>query len=301
MQAGNIGVLYMIGTYVFWGFMPVYWKFLAHVSSEEILAGRIMWSFVLTLLLVLVWRQGPKLVQDLRQLWHHPKSFWSLCLASILISGNWFIYIWAVNNGHILQTSLGYYINPLMSVLLGVFFLKEKLSSSQKIAFVLATIGVVLLTYSYGVIPWVSLGLAASFAVYSLLKKQIDLDALRGLTIETFFIFPIAVIFCIWLYLNHEVAFLHVDLKTDLLLIGTGFVTAIPLLMFAKGVKLVPLYAVGFFQYISPTIMLVLGVFVYHESFGKAELFSFSFIWAALLLFTVSKVYEFVALKRSEI
>lgn len=292
MEKEKSGVLWAVSAYLIWGVLPVYWKSLAHVSSAEILIGRIVWAFLLTLILILLLKNGRKLWDDLKGLWSAQKSFWSLFAASILISGNWFIYIWAVNEGFLVQTSLGYYMNPLVSVLLGIVFLKEKLSTAQKMAFLLAVVGVAVLTISYGKFPWIAFLLAISFAVYGLVKKQIQLDALRGLTIETFFITPIALIFYIALFLKGEAAFLHIDFKTDLLLILTGVVTALPLVLFAKGAQRMPLYMVGFLQYIAPTIMLFLGVVVYGETFGKIELLAFSFIWLALILFTVSKVLE---------
>lgn len=301
MEKERSGVLWAVTAYVIWGVLPVYWKSLAHVSSTEILLGRIVWAFLLTLLLVLLLRNGPDLWHDLKTLWRTQKSFWSLFAASILISGNWFIYIWAVNEGFLVQTSLGYYMNPLVSVLLGIIFLKEKLTTAQKTAFLLAVSGVTVLTISYGKFPWIAFLLAISFAVYGLVKKQIALDALRGLTIETFFITPIALVFYISLFLKGEAAFLHIDLKTDVLLIFTGVVTALPLVLFAKGAQRMPLYMVGFLQYIAPTMMLFLGVVVYGETFGKTELLAFSFIWLALLLFTVSKVLEVVKNKNGKL
>lgn len=207
MEKERSGVLWAVTAYLIWGVLPVYWKSLAYVSSMEILLGRIVWAFILTLLLILLLRNGPDLWHDLKTLWRTQKSFWSLFAASILISGNWFIYIWAVNEGYLVQTSLGYYMNPLVSVLLGIIFLKEKLTSAQKIAFLLAVIGVTVLTISYGKFPWIAFLLAISFAVYGLVKKQIALDALRGLTIETFFITPIALVFYISLFLKGKQLF----------------------------------------------------------------------------------------------
>lgn len=298
MEREKGGVLWAVSAYLIWGVLPVYWKSLAHVSSGEILMGRIVWAFILTLLLILLLKGGKDLWVDIKKLWHTQKSFWSLFGASLLISGNWFIYIWAVNEGFLVQTSLGYYMNPLVSVLLGIFFLKEKLSRSQKVAFLLAMIGVLILTVSYGKFPWIAFLLAVSFAVYGLVKKQVQLDALRGLTIETLFITPLALVFYMFLFVKGEAAFLHMNFKTDILLILTGAVTAIPLVLFAKGAQRMPLYMVGFLQYIAPTIMLFLGVVVYGETFGKVELSAFSFIWFALILFTVSKVMEVFKVKR---
>ena len=299
MQIEKSGVLWAIGAYIIWGVLPLYWKSLDHVSSAEILASRIGWAFISTLVLVLFMKNGKFLVTDLKLLWESQRDFWSLVFASILVSSNWFLYIWAVNSNHLVETSLGYYINPLVSVLLGVFFLKEKLSRALQLAFVLAVIGVIILTVSYGKFPWVAFALAISFAVYGLVKKQIKLDALRGLTIETAFITPIAIAFYVYIYSKGDAMFLHSDTKTNLLLIFTGVATALPLVMFAKGAQKIPLYMVGFLQYIAPTMMLFFGVIIYGETFGKIELLSFMFIWFALVVFTVSKVFEAVKTKRS--
>lgn len=195
MQNERKGIIASVGAYFLWGLFPIYWKFVEHVSSEEILASRIIWSFILTLVFVLLFKQWHILILDFKKLWHHQKSFWSLFFAAYLVSLNWFIYIWAVNHDHIVQTSLGYYMNPIISILLGIIFLKEKLSKSQIIAFLLAAIGVLILITSYGQIPWVAIGLALSFGIYGLLKKQIVLDATRGLVIETMFILPVALIY----------------------------------------------------------------------------------------------------------
>ena len=299
MEREKNGVLWAISAYVIWGFLPIYWKALDHVASVEILVSRIVWAFILTLLLIILMKNGHLLKQDMKNLWKSQRDFWSLFAASVIISMNWFVYIWAVNAGFLIETSLGYYINPLISVLLGIFFLKEKLSRAQQIAFLLALIGVLILTFSYGRFPWLSFTLAITFAVYGLLKKQIKLDALRGMTIETLFILPFALGYFVWLFMNDQAVFLHVGIKTDILLILTGAATAIPLVFFAKGVQRLPLYLAGFLQYIAPTLMLFLGVIIYKESFGKIDLLSFSFIWVALILFAVSKAVEVLRLKKS--
>jgi len=296
---GKNGVPWAITAYIIWGLLPIYWKSLTHVSSEEILLSRIIWAFILTVLLILGMRNGHLLIEDFKNLWKSKRSFWSLFAASILISVNWFIYIWAVNHDFLVQTSLGYYINPLILVLIGIFLLNEKLSRAQQISFILATIGVVILTISFGTFPWISFALAISFALYGLLKKQIKLDALRGMAIETFFIVPIALCYYVWLYMNDQVVFLHGDTKTNILLILTGVATAVPLVLFAVGAQRMPLYMVGFLQYIAPTMMLFIGVIIYKESFGKVDLLSFIFIWSALILFAGSKLLEALKVKKS--
>ena len=300
MSTEKSGVLWAIGSYLIWGIMPVYWKSLEHVASAEILTSRIVWAFILTLAVVLLMKNGQHLKEDIKTLWGSQKDFWALFAASALVSTNWFVYIWAVNHNYIVQTSLGYYINPLISVLLGIFFLKEKLSRAQQLAFLLAATGVIILTVSYGKFPWLAFTLAVTFAVYGLIKKQIKLDALRGLTIETLFIAPFAVIYYIWLFTKGNAVFLSSDIKTDILLILTGAATALPLIMYAKGVQRIPLYMAGFLQYIAPTMMLFLGVIIYKETFGKIDLLSFAFIWSALLLFTVSKLIEVMKMKKSQ-
>jgi len=298
MQQEKNGVLWAMGSYLIWGIMPIYWKNLEHVGSAEILMSRIAWAFVITLLVVLLMKNGSYLIEDIKTLWKSQRDFWALFAASALVSSNWFIYIWAVNNNFIVQASLGYYINPLISVLLGIFFLKEKLSRSHQVAFLLAATGVTILTVSYGTFPWLAFTLGLTFAIYGLIKKQIKLDALRGLTIETLFIAPFAVIYYIMLFKDGNAVFLHLNIKTDILLIMTGAATALPLLMYAKGVQRIPLYMAGFLQYIAPTMMLFLGVIVYKETFGEVDLLSFAFIWSALLLFTVSKILEVVKVKK---
>ncbi|MEK5528785.1 MULTISPECIES: EamA family transporter RarD [unclassified Viridibacillus] len=292
MQEEKKGILSALGAYIIWGIFPLYWKGLQHVASEEVLAGRVIWSFILTLLFVIIMKQGKTLLLDFKQLWQQPKSFWLLVTAAYLISLNWFLYIWAVNNNHIVESSLGYYMNPLVSVLLGIFFLKEKLSKAQVLSFIIAAIGVLILVISYGQIPWLSFGLALTFGVYGLLKKKVLVDATRGLVLETFFILPVAVAYYVYVYFHGNISFLHTDLKTDVLIIGTGIVTAVPLILFATGAQKIPLYLVGFIQYVSPTIMLFLGVIVYGESFSGIDLLSFSFIWVALILFSITKIIE---------
>ena len=292
MQEEKKGILSALGAYIIWGIFPLYWKGLQHVASEEVLAGRVIWSFILTLIFVVILKQWKMLLVDFKQLWQHPKSFWLLVTAAYLISLNWFLYIWAVNNNHIVESSLGYYMNPLVSVLLGIFFLKEKLSKAQVMSFIIAAIGVLILVISYGQIPWLSFGLALTFGVYGLLKKKVLVDATRGLVLETFFILPVAVAYYVYVYFHGNISFLHTDIKTDVLIIGTGIVTAVPLILFATGAQKIPLYLVGFIQYVSPTIMLFLGVIVYGESFSGIDLLSFSFIWVALILFSITKIIE---------
>ena len=292
MKKEQKGILYAFGAYGIWGLFPLYWRLLDQVDSMEILLSRVIWSFVFTTVFILILKHKHLLIQDLKHLWKNKKVFLSLLAASFAISCNWYIYIFAVNHGHVIETSLGYYINPLITVLFGMIFFKERLSKMQLVAVFVAFVGVIILTISYGNIPWVAISLALSFATYGALKKKITLDATRGLAIETLFILPFALIYYIYIMSTNEMSFLHVSWQTDLLLIFAGVVTAIPLVLFSKGAKLLPQYLIGFIQYITPTTLLIFGIVLYHETFSTIEFISFSFIWVAIFIFTVSTIVE---------
>lgn len=282
------GVIYAGASYVIWGILPIYWKLLQEVSSDEILANRVFWSFIFMVIVLLATKKWGSFVTTLKGLKHNKKQLAALVVASFLISCNWFIYIWSVNNDHMIQASLGYYINPLISVLLGMFVLKEKLSIAQYVSFLLAFIGVLILTITYGEFPWISLGLAFSFGLYGLAKKLIKVDSSIGLTLETMVITPIAFIYMIFLFFSGSQAFLSISARIDLLLVGAGAATAIPLLYFAKGAQRIPLSTLGILQYASPTLTLILGIFIYNEHFSKIHLLSFLFIWSALAVYSLA-------------
>lgn len=285
-HATKLGTLYAVIAYVLWGILPIYWKFVDHVGSGEILAHRIIWSFIFMIGMITIIRAWPQFISTCRDMFLHKKRLLAIICASIVISLNWLTYIWAVNNHYIIQASLGYYINPLISILLAVVVLRERLSTRQVFSVILAGIGVVLLTVHAGVFPWVSIWLAVSFAIYGLIKKIVDMPAMFGLTIETMMVTPIALIYVLLLPKN---AFtLYSFTSTHALLIGAGVVTAVPLLLFAKGAQSIPLSLIGFLQYIAPTIMLILGVFVYDETFSSMHLFAFSLIWIALIIYLLS-------------
>ncbi|MGG1245570.1 EamA family transporter RarD [Bacillus spizizenii] len=283
------GVLYTAVSFIMWGLFPLYWKLLEQLPALDILAHRIIWSFVFMCIVLFFLRQWKKGWQELRSLKKNG-GILSLFLASVLISVNWFVYIWAVNHGFLLEASLGYYINPLVSVLLGILFLKEKLNRLQLVAVSIAAAGVIISAFQYGSIPYVALLLAFSFGLYGLSKKRTSLPSAIGLTLETFMIMPIA--------LGYLLVSGHVQpagaesggTGTWVLLFFAGVFTALPLLLFAEGAKRLPLYQVGILQYIAPTITLLIGLFVYHEPFSSSKAFTFSCIWAALLLFTFSQV-----------
>ncbi|MEK4146994.1 EamA family transporter RarD [Robertmurraya sp. FSL W8-0741] len=285
----KVGVLQAAFSYLLWGLLPIYWKLLEHVNADEILANRVIWSFILMVLLLLVTKKWPLFVETLKGLKNNQKRLWALITASLLVSGNWFVYIWAVNHDQMIQASLGYYINPLVSVLLGVIFLHERLSPLQYISFAMATAGVLILSISYGQIPWIALALAFSFGLYGLAKKLIKVDSSIGLTLETMVVTPLALGYVIYLFVKKQNMFLSVAVTTDILLIGAGAATALPLLYFAKGAQKIPLSMLGFIQYIAPTLTLILGVFFYGEHFTKIHLLSFIFIWGALTIYSLSK------------
>lgn len=283
------GIAYAAAAYFLWGFLPLYWKPLDTVSSLEILAHRIVWSFVFMIAILMVLKRINRFVGGFKNLFLERVNFLSVFAASILISANWLIYIWAVNSNHVIETSFGYYINPLLSVLLGVIVLKEKLNRWQVVSFILAAIGVAILTVQYGKIPWVALSLALTFGLYGLAKKLGNVDSLTGLTYETMFVTPLAVIFLIYAHMKGTGSFAVVSTSTSLLLAGSGVFTAVPLLCFAEGAKRITLSMVGFLQYIAPTIMLLLGIFVFKEGFSPVQFVSFLFIWLALILFSLSR------------
>jgi chloramphenicol-sensitive protein RarD len=283
------GVGYAALSYLIWGFLPLYWKPLNMVGSGEILAHRIFWSFVLMTVVMIVLNKTKELKRDFKILVSNKKQFFSVLIASLLISGNWLLYIWAVNTNHVVEASLGYYINPLVNVILGLLVLKEKLNSWQITSFIIAACGVFLLTWQYGKFPWVALCLALSFGLYGLAKKLGSFDSLTGLTFETMFVVPVAFIYLAFIQWNGTGSFITEGINTTILLWGAGLVTAVPLVCFAQGVKRITMTMTGFLQYIAPTIMLILAVFLYHENFSKIHMISFVLIWLALLIFTISK------------
>jgi chloramphenicol-sensitive protein RarD len=283
------GAVYAGFSYLLWGLLPIYWKLLEHINATEILANRVFWSFVFMVMVLLFTKKWGLFIHTFKGFAKNQKQMYALIMASLLISVNWFIYIWAVNNHHMIDASLGYYINPLVSVLLGMIVLKEKLTIYQYISFGLAAIGVLIATISYGQFPWIAIVLAVSFGFYGLAKKLINVDSAVGLTLETLVVTPIAAIYIGWLFMDGSNALLSINIGTDLLLLGAGAATAVPLLYFAKGAQKIPLSLLGLLQYIAPTLTLLLGVFAYNEHFSKLQLLAFMFIWSALTLYSLSK------------
>ncbi|MDD4803509.1 MAG: EamA family transporter RarD [Syntrophomonas sp.] len=293
------GIGFAIGAYILWGMLPVYWKLLQHVPALEILAHRIIWSFIFLLILLIVTGKLRSFLSEAREISKQPRKMASIFVAAIILNINWLIYIWAVNENHIVQTSLGYYINPLVSVLLGIAFLHERLSLWQLMAFFLAVVGVLCLTFQYGAFPWVALSLAITFGVYGLFKKVVNVGAITGLTLETMITCVFALVYLVYVNNAGNGAFQFSMSTTTLMLMGAGAVTATPLLLFAAGAKRLPLYIIGFIQYLSPTMALLLGVFVYHEPFTSGHFMSFGIIWTGLIIFSLSRTAFMVVMEEA--
>ena len=279
----NKGLLYAIGAYASWGFLPLFWKLLQQVAPAEILAHRIVWACLITLGLILARGQLSALGTALRR----PRVLLTFTASALLLSLNWFIYIWAVNSGHVVETSLGYFINPLVSVLLGMLFLGERLRLGQGLAIGLAGGGVLYLTFAYGAPPWIALTLAVSFAIYGLLRKTASLESLVGLTLETLLIVPLALGFLVYQETTVGGAFGHQGLGTTLLLACAGLVTAVPLLLFGAGARKLTLTTLGLTQYIAPTLQFSLGVLLYGEALTPQRLLGFGLIWLALVVYSL--------------
>ncbi len=281
------GVWLGISAYAIWGLFPIYWHWLSQVPALQILAHRIVWSFVLLAIVIVVTRQW----RAFRAEALHARTLAIYAIAGLLLSVNWGTYVWAVNAGYVVETSLGYFINPLLSVLLGVIILRERLRRTQWIAVGLAAAGVIYLTIAYGSLPWIALTLAFSFGLYGLVKKTAPLGALHGLTLETAIVFAPMLLYLILAEANGQGAFLHSAGISTLLMVGAGPVTVIPLLMFASAVRSIPLSLVGILQYITPTLQFLIGVLIFKEPFSPTQSIGFGLVWLALLVFTSENLW----------
>ncbi len=277
------GVVYAGSCYIAWGLLPVFWKALHTVPAFEIVAHRIVWSLLVVLVLLAYRRKWRWLGAAL----HNRRIMLTYTTSACMLTVNWLLYIWAVNAGYVIETSLGYFINPLVSVFLGVLFLRERLRLGQVLALAVACCGVGYLTLSYGRIPWIALTIAGSFGIYGLLRKTAPLASLEGLTLETLLLFLPALAYLGYLTGVGQAALGHAPLLTNVLLVSAGVVTAIPLLLFAAGAKLISMTTLGILQFVNPTLQFFLGVFVYHEALSSSQLVGFAFIWAALVLYLI--------------
>ena len=278
----NKGILYALSAYGLWGFLPIYWKLLKGVPPLEIMAHRIVWGLII-LLGLLAYKQRWAWLQSVRQ---SRRTMVTFVISAVLLSANWFTYIWAVNAGFIIEASLGYFINPLINVLFGAIFLGERLRGWQKVAILLALSGVLWLTVSYGALPWIALTLAVSFGLYGLLRKTAELESLEGLSLEMMILFLPALSYLLYLLAIGDFALGRVSALQNLLLVMTGVITAVPLLLFAMGARRVTLTTLGILQYVAPTGQFLIGVFVYDEPFSATQLVGFGLIWLALAIYT---------------
>lgn len=274
------GVLFAIAAYSMWGFAPMYFKLLEFMPAMEILVHRIVWSAVVLVVLIALRYQWPKVKLALAS----RKVMLTLLVAGILLGANWLLFIWAVNNDHLLEASLGYYINPLFNILFGRIFLAERLRPMQKFAVLLAISGVAIAVIGLGYLPWVALVLAISFSLYGLLRKKVAVDSLPGLFIETMMMLPLAVVYWVMLAGASSNMFTN-GFDINVLLILAGVVTTAPLLCFTAAARRIQYSTLGFFQYIGPSIMFVLAVFFYNEPLDPARLLTFGFVWTALVIF----------------
>lgn len=279
----NRGTLIALSAYIAWGLLPIYWKTIEQVPPQEILSHRVVWSFVVVLGLLALQRNGGLL----RRVAARPALAVPLVGSAALLAVNWFTYLWANNNGHIVETSLGYFINPLVNVLLGVVFLRERVRGWQGVAIGLAFAGVAYLTISHGSLPWIALTLALSFGFYGLIRKTTTLGSVEGFTVEMSVMFVPALAFLAYRALIGQAAFGQPDARLNLLLTFAGVATAIPLVVFAYAARQVTLTTLGIVQYIAPTLQFLIGVLVYGESFTRSRIVGFSLIWAALLLYAI--------------
>ena len=276
------GVVLAASSYVAWGLFPAYFLLLRSVSPVEVLAHRMIWSLVFLSFVLAFRRQW----SWLRPLTRQPRLVVSFAISAALLSGNWFLYIWAVSRGHVIDASLGYFINPLVNIVLGFVLLQERLRPAQWFAVVIAAFGVLWLTWQGHQFPWIAIVLALTFGFYGLMRKVAALGPLEGLSLETLLLFPLAAAYLAWTAFIGNNAFIQADFALRLVMIAAGPITAIPLLLFAAGARRIRLSTLGLLQFIAPTLQLLLGIWMFHEPFGGARMWGFVIIWAALALYS---------------
>ncbi len=284
------GFLSAMAAFLIWGLCPIYWKVLAAIPAIETISHRVVWSVLFLVPVISMQGKWPEFFQVIRE----PRKVAVLCLTTLLVASNWLLFIWSVNNNHIIEASLGYYINPIANVVFGVIILRERLNRPQRIAVGLAVAGVLYLTFQYGRFPVIALTLAITFSLYGLLRKILGINSAVGLFIETLLLTLPCIAYLVWLENQGIGSFGHTGFTIDLFLMGTAFLTALPLLLFNIAANRITLTAVGFIQYISPTATLLLAVFLYHEPLSTDQLVAFIFIWAALVIYSVDsiKIYK---------
>jgi len=285
MDARTHGLWMAVGAFVLWGLMPLYWHLLKHVPSLQVVAHRALWSALLVAAFLTLTRGRGWLAAVFAQ----PRLAGMLLASGLLIGFNWSLYVWAVNAGHVVESSLGYFINPLLNVVIGVVFLREKLVPAQWVAVALAACGVLWLTFNYGSFPWIALALAGSFALYGVIRRQAQVDAVAGLGVENIYLLAPAAALLAWLELGGDGGFANLawGWGTNLLLVFGGALTALPLIGFAYAVRQVSLSTVGLLQYLAPTLQLLCGVLVFGEAFGRDRAIGFALIWTGLAVFAI--------------
>ena len=281
------GILSAITSYLLWGFFPIYWKSIKVVPVYEILCHRVVWSLFFLIILLSIRKHW----KWLKTAFAAPKMVLPFVASAAIIAGNWLTYIWGVNSGYIVETSLGYFINPLVNVLLGVVFLKERLRRIQWFSIITAFLGVLYLTFQYGQFPWIALTLAFSFGFYGLIRKTAQFASMEGLSIEIALLFIPALFFIFYFESHGTGSFLSGSYTIKTLLPLSGIITSVPLLFFAFGARNVTLTTLGLLQYIAPTLQLMVGVFIYNESFPKIRLIGFLFIWIALVIYSLEGIW----------
>lgn len=285
-SSSKAGMIFAVAAYCMWGIAPIYFKALHTIPAGEILMHRVIWSTVVLLVLIAGLRQ----IDKVRAAFSSPKVLLTLLLAGVLLACNWLLFIWSVNNNYMLEASLGYYINPLINVFLGRLFLGERLRVLQKVAVGIAALGVLLLLVNYGSLPWIALTLAFTFSFYGLLRKQVAVDSVPGLLIETLMMLPIALIYWVW-FADVSNDFSQNSNYLNILILCAGIVTTAPLLCFTAAARRIKYSTLGFFQYIGPTIMFILAAWLYNEPLSEDRLVTFIFVWAALALFTFDSIH----------
>ncbi len=293
MTVDRRGLIFGVWAYILWGLLPLYWPHLEPSGALEVLAHRVVWSVVFSALLIwILARRGGAAWRNLRGLMRNGRRLRLLAIAGILIGGNWLVYIWAVNSDHVVETALGYYINPLMTITLAVLILGERLRPPQWVAIGIAAAGLVVLTVGYGRLPWIGLILASSFAAYSLIKKTVSVGAVEGLTVETVVLLPPALVFLGVIASTGDAEFGHAGTGHALLMACAGIATLAPLLLFAGAASRVPLTTLGMLQYLAPTLQFGIGVLINGEPLPPERLAGFVLVWVALVVLTVDGVHN---------
>ncbi|BEU86901.1 EamA family transporter RarD [Selenomonas sp. TAMA-11512] len=289
MTAFQKGTIAIFATYVMWGFFPLYWRLMESVDSMEILAQRMVWCFIFMLFVITAKRSRHGLADACRGLLRQRTRMLALFSAAIFISLNWLTFIWAVNHDHVVDCGIGYYINPLVTIAFGVIFFRERLTPTKKLCIVLAAIGIFIMTVQTGTLPYIAPVLAFTFGAYGAVKKKLQMNPIHSIMLETAILAPIALLYSVYLIKGQVSTIDFDDVPLLFVIAGMGAVTTVPLMLFSYGANLLPLNVIGFLQYISPTLQLLLGIFFFQEPFTVPQFAAMSFIWAALLLFTLSE------------